>query len=252
MNNALLNNAFRMHGLMLPALLVASGLAGCDRDSTAPAATGEAGDVASLPRPEAGTGSVTGFDGASPAPEAPADLAENDLPEDPDSAVAHAGETGAADGEGTGTAALDGGDIQVEAPGLSPPVAPAPSPAEPGAAEAAAVVRNYYAAINAGQYPRAYALWSDGGAASGQSAQQFADGFGNTARVTASTGQPGRVEGAAGSRYVTVPVAVEAIQDDGTIRHYDGTYTLRRAVVDGATAEQRQWRISDADLRQVE
>ena len=85
-----------------------------------------------------------------------------------------------------------------------------------------------------------------------QTAGQFAGGFSDTAKVTVSTGEPGRVEGAAGSRYVTIPVAVEAVQADGSVRHYDGSYTLRRAVVDGATAEQRQWRISDADLRQVE
>ena len=158
---------------------------------------------------------------------------------------------------GSDMASLEGGDVGIQAPGLSPPAPPTtptapPAGAEPGAADAAAVVRSYYAAITAGQYPRAYALWSDGGRASGQTGAQFAGGFSDTARVTASTGAPGRVEGAAGSRYVTVPVAVEAIQDDGTIRHYDGTSTLRRAVVDGATAEQRQWRISDADLRQVE
>jgi len=45
---------------------------------------------------------------------------------------------------------------------------------------------------------------------------------------------------------------VEAVHADGSVHHYDGSYTLRRAVVDGATAEQRQWRISDADLREVE
>jgi len=30
-----------------------------------------------------------------------------------------------------------------------------------------------------------------------------------------------------------------------------GAYTLRRAVVDGAGAEQRAWRIASADLREV-
>ena len=61
-------------------------------------------------------------------------------------------------------------------------------------------------------------------------------------------GTPGRLDAAAGSRYVEVPVTVEAAQRDGSVRRYAGSYTLRRAVVDGATAEQRAWRIASANL----
>lgn len=252
-----MSKALRIHRLLLSAAFAVSLLEGCDREASAPASRDTAGDVSALPRPEAGAGSVTGFDGSATMPEPSAAVAGDDLASGPENPSPNPEGNEAADGIGSDMAPLEGGDVGIQAPGLSPrappttPTAP-PAGAEPGAADAAAVVRSYYAAINAGQYPRAYALWSDGGRASGQTGAQFAGGFSDTARVTASTGAPGRVEGAAGSRYVTVPVAVEAIQDDGTIRHYDGTYTLRRAVVDGATAEQRQWRISDADLRQVE
>ena len=122
---------------------------------------------------------------------------------------------------------------------------------EPTPADAASVVSAYYAAIAAGQYPRAYALWSGGGQASGQSAQQFAGGFSDTASVSVAVGAPGRVDAAAGSRYIEIPVTVTATRTDGSVHRYAGTYTLRRAVVDGATAEQRAWRIASADLREI-
>ena len=124
-------------------------------------------------------------------------------------------------------------------------------PGEPSAADAVAVLRDYYAAIGARDYARAHALWSDGGRASGQTLEQFANGFANTASVVAEPGEPGRVEPAAGSRYIEVPVSITATRDDGSVRRYLGNYTLRRAVVDGASAEQRAWRIATADIREV-
>ena len=47
-------------------------------------------------------------------------------------------------------------------------------------------------------------------------------------------------------------MALAATQDDGSQRKYVGAYTLRRAVVEGATPEQRAWRIASADLREVQ
>lgn len=122
---------------------------------------------------------------------------------------------------------------------------------EPTAQDAMAVVRDYYAAINSRAYDRAYALWSDGGRASGQSPQQFADGFRDTNGVSVEILAPGAVDAAAGSRYIEIPVAMTATAADGSQRKFVGAYTLRRAVVDGATAEQRTWRIGSADIREV-
>lgn len=121
---------------------------------------------------------------------------------------------------------------------------------EPTAADAAAVIRDYYAAIGEGDYDRAYALWSDGGRDSGQTPEQFAAGFSRTAEVAVHIGAPGTVDGAAGSRYVQIPVAVTARHDDGSVHRYAGHYVLRRAVVDGASPEQRAWRIASAELRE--
>jgi hypothetical protein len=110
------------------------------------------------------------------------------------------------------------------------------------------VIRGYYAAINAKDYRRAYGLWGNGGTASGQSFDSFAAGFARTANVAVEIGDPGRVEGAAGSRYVEIPVVVRATTDDGDSQRFSGSYTLRRSVVDGATAAQRRWHIDSASL----
>jgi hypothetical protein len=116
---------------------------------------------------------------------------------------------------------------------------------------AAGVIRSYYRAIAEERYREAYDAWGSDGRASGQSFDEFRNGFSFTAEVEASVGPPGRVEGAAGSRYVEVPVRVTARQDDGTRISYAGTYTLRRSVVEGATPRQRTWHIASADIRRT-
>ena len=153
-----------------------------------------------------------------------------------------------------GEPSLDGNGqpLPVEATGPDQDVAEAPGALEPDAQDAAAVVRSYYAAIDARDYPRAWALWSDGGRSSGQTLQQFADGFAATVDVAAQVQAPGRIDAAAGSRYVEVPVTIVATDRSGAEHHYRGTYTLRRAVVDGATPEQRAWRIASADVRELD
>ena len=115
-----------------------------------------------------------------------------------------------------------------------------------------AVVRAYYAAIGSGDHAGAYALWSEGGRSSGQTPQQFAAGFADTRAVSVQPGEPGAVEGAAGSRYVEVPVSVTTTDADGREQRYVGAYVLRRAAVDGSTAGQRAWRIASAELREYQ
>jgi len=119
------------------------------------------------------------------------------------------------------------------------------------AAAAAAVVRGYYAAIDARDYRRAYSAWEREGAASGQSFDAFQRGFYSTATVSVHLGEPGRIEGAAGSRYVDIPVDITARKTGGGVQRFRGTYTLRRAVVTGASPEQRMWHIYSAHIRAV-
>jgi hypothetical protein len=116
------------------------------------------------------------------------------------------------------------------------------------ASAAADVIRRYYAAINARDLRRAYALWSGGSTASGQTFEKFAAGFAHTARTQVEAGKPGRVEPAAGSRYVEVPVVIRAVTDSGEEQRFEGTYVLRRSVVDGASAEERRWQIYSAKI----
>ena len=122
---------------------------------------------------------------------------------------------------------------------------------EPGAHEAVATLREYYAALDSGSFARAYRSWSDGGAATGQSLQQFADSFAGMAEQSVEFMTPGRIDAAAGSRYIEVPVMIEATRRDGRVHRYAGAYTLRRAIADDANAGQRAWRIISADLREV-
>ena len=146
-------------------------------------------------------------------------------------------------------------------PDATPSPSPAPS-AEPSdaalledgpeqSADAARqVVRRYYALIGRGDHAAAYALWDDGGRASGMSAAAFAQSFARYARYDAAVGRPRRVEGGAGQRYVEVPVALRGTLKDGSPFAMRGTVTLHRAgPIDGATAEQRRWRIARADIR---
>jgi hypothetical protein len=112
------------------------------------------------------------------------------------------------------------------------------------------VIRRYYEAIRRRQYDTAYALWGQSGQASGKTRGQFVNGFDETAQTHATIGDSVRVEGAAGSQYATVPVTVDAVLRNGTHQHFVGTYTVRRAMVDGATPEQRRWHIYSAHLQQ--
>jgi hypothetical protein len=121
----------------------------------------------------------------------------------------------------------------------------------PDTASALAVLNAYYDAINRKDYPRAYSLWGSNGEASGKTLAQFSSGFARTESVELTLGEPGAIEGAAGSRYIEIPVTMNARLSDGTNQHFSGTYTLRRSVVDGATPEQRQWRIYTAHIVEI-
>ncbi|QIL20066.1 hypothetical protein [Thermomonas sp. HDW16] len=197
-------------------------LAACGGDkSAAGGASGEDG----LPKPAAASGSVTGMPNPGVAVAHPAaDSAQVPVAEQPPA---------------TNESPIENSD------------ATAPIDQADDAQQAMSVLRNYYAAINARDLATAYALWGDGGRASGQTPQQFAAGFSATSGVSMELGTPGRIEGAAGSRYIEIPLTLETRQADGSLRRYAGTYTLRRSVVDGATPAQQSWHIASADLRAI-
>ena len=146
-----------------------------------------------------------------------------------------------------------------------PPLEPA-APGEPGglpddktpvpdepivagtAQDAANVVQVYYASIEGGKYPAALALWEDG--ANSLTPEAFAASLAKYKEYHANVGAPGEIEGAAGSRYVTVPVQIYARLRDGRPEYQSGTVTLRRdGEVDGATPEQKKWHIHSIELK---
>lgn len=129
--------------------------------------------------------------------------------------------------------------------------APAPAPVadSTSATSAVAWIQDYYKAIDEHRYPDAYTHWEQGGQASGKSFDEFREGFGETERVEVTVGAPGPIGAAAGSRYIEVPVRIEARTRAGAQQSFSGAYTLRLSVVDGATPEQRSWHIYSAAIR---
>ena len=111
---------------------------------------------------------------------------------------------------------------------------------------AAQVVQRYFALVEERKYGAARLLWDRGGDASGKSKADFAADFGRYRDYHAEIGAPGRMEGAAGSSYVEVPVQLYGHLKDGTPFRRPAKVTLRRVNdVPGSTAEQRRWHISD-------
>lgn len=122
--------------------------------------------------------------------------------------------------------------------------------AEESAQGAAQVVQRYYALLETGNYAQAWALWGDGGRRSGMSAEAFAASFDRYSEYHANIGAPGEIDAGAGQRYVSVPVQVYGrLKAGGRPFYMIGTATLHRTEVDGATAEQRKWRIRSADIK---
>lgn len=147
----------------------------------------------------------------------------------------------AADGTDTASPAAST-PANVTTPTPADASAAVPSTLKAGPAD---IVRHYYALIGEHRYGEAWALWSDDGKASNETAEAFAASFADIRRYDAVVGDPGPIEGAAGSLYATVPVEVTGEKADGTPIHIKGNVTLRRVNdVPGSTAEQRQWHIS--------
>ena len=91
----------------------------------------------------------------------------------------------------------------------------------------AALVRSLYNAINRGEYARAFSYFAEPPAADLES---YAAGFADTRHVRLKTGQVFE-EGAMGSAYFELPVAIEATKADGTRQTFAGCYFLKRGGV---------------------
>lgn len=108
-----------------------------------------------------------------------------------------------------------------------PPPTARPSPPTPEettqtaspAPDAASTVEAYYAAINARDYRRA---WDLGGKNLGGSFSSFQSGFATTDEVFVTV---------VDVRGDTAAVTLDALQTDGTVRSFAGTYTVRAGVI---------------------
>lgn len=172
---------------------------------------------------------------------------------------------GGNDTENVSAASTDNGIVASPAASsnsLSPPVSPPPgqrdartptaeAPFTPDSPQGAAnVVQSYYKLIEQGRYRDAWALWSDGGKASGMSEEAFAASFGKFGEYHAEVGAPGTPEGAAGSVYITVPVRLYGRLKSGEAFNMEGPVTLRRVNdVPGSTEEQRRWHIAEIGVK---
>lgn len=128
--------------------------------------------------------------------------------------------------------------------------APSPPPDEKSALGAARRLQDYCDAVATRRFADAFAYWGNGGQDSGQTFAQFRDSFAKYAAYDCDIGNPGDMEGAAGSSYVTIPLKVTGVLAKGGGFVLEGPMTLRRVNdIDGSTAEQRRWHIVSSGLK---
>jgi hypothetical protein len=92
-----------------------------------------------------------------------------------------------------------------------------------------AVIRSLYNAINRHEIVRAWSYWQ--GSASTPDFASFAEGYAQTDRVELVLGVAAS-EGAAGSIYSTLPVAIRSVDQAGRVAEFAGCYTLRQVEPD--------------------
>ena len=128
---------------------------------------------------------------------------------------------------------------------------PAPAPIDDkSVAGAVAVVERYAALLEDRRFAEARGLWSDGGRASWLTEAEFVTTHDKYAEIHAEVGQPGRMEGAAGSIYVEIPFRIHGTLRSGKPFQLAGPLSLRRVNdVPGSTAEQRRWHIARSELQ---
>ena len=116
---------------------------------------------------------------------------------------------------------------------------------------AAQVLQVYALALEAKDFPKAYAIWGNGGKDSGVSAAEFAKTWGKCRNLHGLVGAPSKPDGAAGSSAdVQVPLQIYGTQaDSGERFNLIGRVTLRKRTVDGSTPKQITWRIVKTDLQ---
>ncbi|WP_329216709.1 protein kinase [Streptomyces sp. NBC_01485] len=116
---------------------------------------------------------------------------------------------------------------ETPAPARSSPASTSAPPTTTVAAPPQQVVEDYFAAINAGDYTRA---WDLGGKNLGGSYDSFVKGFSGTVSDTVT------IESASGD---TVTMRLDALQTDGTHQLFAGTYTVRDGAIVAADVQKQ-------------
>lgn len=115
--------------------------------------------------------------------------------------------------------------------------------------DAAALVRSLYNAVNRREYARAWAYFGENKPA--KDLQAFTKGYADTERVDVETGSISS-EGAAGSIYFSVPVAIRATAMDGSGKVFAGCYTARLANPQIQAADFTPMHIEEGALKPAE
>lgn len=156
----------------------------------------------------------------------------------------------------TGTATETSTSTAEASPTLDPDGSDSETPddgAEATPEDAVSVLDQYFSAIGLRDFETAYSLWRNDGEASGQTYEEFVEGYADTASISWEIGEPGRIDAGAGQRYIEIPVRITARLSSGDAQVFEGTYVLHHtANIDGATPEQLLWRLHSADVTEVE
>lgn len=116
----------------------------------------------------------------------------------------------------------------------TPTLAQEPPSYQDDRSSGAALVQSLYNAINRKEYLRAWSYYGQNAVARADDAkaaedyEAFKKGYAETEFVTLLTGDEAQ-EGAAGSSYYTLPVAIDAVDAAGKHSQFVGCYTLRLA-----------------------
>lgn len=117
----------------------------------------------------------------------------------------------------------------------------APSPA---ALDAQRVARDYFSALDAKDYPRAYRLWGNAGTDAGGSLRAFSQVFERFATYHGEAGAPGEVRVGDGVDYILVEAKAETKDAKGKAAELSGVLMLKRP-----TGKAAPWTIWGADIR---
>lgn len=112
-----------------------------------------------------------------------------------------------------------------------------------------AVLQQYFQAIGAGHFDAAYALWRSQSNQAPDSAADLKTQYDGIASIHMKVTGDTHTEGAAGTVYATVPLAITEHTSDGNDKSLTGKCVLARSNnVPGSAEKARRWHLHSCDL----